>query len=241
MSVQNGLNPCRSACVLWLVLWRPHPFPANAESLGRHAGANLGTQPLLSFTTRLTQTHVSFVHSFPRPPRCRGHGLILCACPTTSAMATAAIDAAYIAASYDFPVSSLVSLLDAPAVELVQSLLIQIEAKAREHEELRAEKLRSDIDLENAVRTSQAQRTALKASHDTALKELEELRRKLNNEGIDMKILILFENLITVSFNRESARFTRIRTPHSKVQYLYIYSRSPGFTASDLNTRGIKS
>lgn len=98
-------------------------------------------------------------------------------------MATAAIDTAYIAAAYSFPEPTLQTLLDAPTVELVQQLLVKIEAKAREFDEVKAEKLRSDVELENAVRTGDARARALKASVDKNLKELEEVRRKLSEEG----------------------------------------------------------
>ncbi|KAK8184280.1 hypothetical protein BC567DRAFT_218003 [Phyllosticta citribraziliensis] len=98
-------------------------------------------------------------------------------------MATAAIDTAYIAASYSIPEPTLQTLLDAPTVELVQQLLSHIEAKAKEFDELKAEKLRSDVELENAVRTGDNRARALKASVDKGLKDVEELRRKLNEEG----------------------------------------------------------
>ncbi|KAJ9635197.1 Protein mlp1 [Coniosporium tulheliwenetii] len=88
-------------------------------------------------------------------------------------MATAAIDIPYIAASYAVPEPTLRTLLDAPTVELVSSLLEKIEAKAREFDIVKAEKLRSDVELENAVRTGDARARALKAS---------DYRRKLNEE-----------------------------------------------------------
>lgn len=98
-------------------------------------------------------------------------------------MATAAIDTAYIAAAYSLREPSLRTLLDAPTAELVQELLAKIEAKAREFDEVKAEKLRSDVELENAVRTGDARARALKASVDKNLKEVEEVRKKLNEEG----------------------------------------------------------
>lgn len=101
----------------------------------------------------------------------------------TISMATVAVDTAYISASYNIPEPSIQTLLDSPTVELVQSLLAQVESKAREYDNLKAEKLRADIELENAVRGGEAQRSSLKASFDRALSEVEELRRKLNEEG----------------------------------------------------------
>lgn len=98
-------------------------------------------------------------------------------------MATAAIDTAYIAAAYSVPEPTLQTLLDAPTTELVQQLLAKIESRAHEFDEVKAEKLRSDVELENAVRTGDSRARALKASVDKNLKELEEVRKKLNEEG----------------------------------------------------------
>jgi nucleoprotein TPR len=98
-------------------------------------------------------------------------------------MATAAVDVGYLAASYSVPEPTIQSLLSAPTVELVQSFLAQIEAKAREFDELKSEKLRSDVELENAIRGSDTLARSLKASADKALKEAEELRQKLSQEG----------------------------------------------------------
>lgn len=95
-------------------------------------------------------------------------------------MAVAAVDVGYLAASYTVPESTLQSLLSAPTVELVQILLAQIEARAREHDDFQAEKLRSDVELENAVRNSEARTKATKATADKHLKELDEVRQKLS-------------------------------------------------------------
>lgn len=103
-------------------------------------------------------------------------------------MATS-VDTAYLAAYLEVPQPNLSSLLDAPTTELVTSLLSAISTKAREHEELRADKMRADIELENAVRSSETRIQGLKATVDNALKEVEELRQKLTTEG-DFSIII---------------------------------------------------
>lgn len=98
-------------------------------------------------------------------------------------MAAAAVDVGYLAASYAVPATTLQSLLDSPTVELVQSLLVQIEAKARDYDELKSEKLRADLELENTVRGNETRHKALKATTEKALKDAEELRTKLSEEG----------------------------------------------------------
>jgi nucleoprotein TPR len=96
----------------------------------------------------------------------------------------AAIDAGFIAASLSLPEPTITSLLDSPTVEQVKVLLQKIEEKAREFEDAQAEKLRSDVELETAVRNGNARAKQLKDSVDKGLKEVEELRRKLSAEGV---------------------------------------------------------
>jgi nucleoprotein TPR len=98
-------------------------------------------------------------------------------------MAAAAVDVGYLAASYAIPEPTLQTLLAEPTVELVQSLLVQIEAKAHEFDDLKSEKLRSDVELENQVHNWETRAKAQKASHDKSLKEVEDLRQKLSQTG----------------------------------------------------------
>lgn len=111
-------------------------------------------------------------------------------------MAAVAIDVPYLSAFLSIPQATLTTLREAPTIELVNSLLVQIEAKARESEEVKAEKLRLEVELENAVRTGQSKTRALKSSVDKGLKEIEDLRSKLKTEGkqictISLILLIL--------------------------------------------------
>lgn len=98
-------------------------------------------------------------------------------------MAAAALDVGYIAASYAVPDTTIRSLLSEPTVELVQSLLAQIEAKAREHDDLKSEKIKVDVELEAAVQGGETRARALKAAADKAQKETEQLQLKLAREG----------------------------------------------------------
>jgi nucleoprotein TPR len=98
-------------------------------------------------------------------------------------MAAAAVDAGYLAASYSVPETTIHSLLSEPTVELVQSLLVQIEAKARDFEDLQSEKLKVDVELENAIQSGEQRARSLKAAADKAQKEADELRQKVTQEG----------------------------------------------------------
>lgn len=66
----------------------------------------------------------------------------------------------------------------------LSSLLKAVETKAREFDDLYSEKLRVDIELENAVVGSEARCQTFKATADKAMKEVEEVRQKLQNEGM---------------------------------------------------------
>ena len=109
-------------------------------------------------------------------------------------MAAVAIDIPYLSAFYSIPQVTLTTLREAPTVELVNSLLVQIAAKAQEFDETKAEKLRLEVELENAVRSGQSKARVLKSSVDKGLKEIEELRSKLKAEGEQIRIVyhILF-------------------------------------------------
>ena len=98
-------------------------------------------------------------------------------------MAAVAIDLPYLSAYYSIPQATLTTLQEAPTVELVNSLLVQIEAKARESDEVKAEKLRIEVELENAVRSGESKARVLKSSVDKSLKEVADLRSKLKAEG----------------------------------------------------------
>ena len=98
-------------------------------------------------------------------------------------MAAAAVDVGYLAASYAVPETTLQSLLSQPTAALVQTLLVQIEAKAREHDDLTSEKIKADVELEAAVQGGEARARSLKAVADKAHKEAEQLQQKLAREG----------------------------------------------------------
>lgn len=99
-------------------------------------------------------------------------------------MAAATVDPVYLSTYLNLPQSTIISVLDTPTLDLVNSILEAVTIKAREHEELQADKLRVDIELENAVRSAESRSQGLKATVDKALKDVEELRQQLKSEGI---------------------------------------------------------
>ena len=96
----------------------------------------------------------------------------------------AELDVSYLATTFSVPESNLQSLLVAPSVDLVQLLLQHLSTFANSYDELKAEKLRSDVQLESAVRSGEAKARQLRESVDKHLKETESLRRSLNDSGM---------------------------------------------------------
>ncbi|UPX15517.1 Protein mlp1 [Ascochyta rabiei] len=135
-------------------------------------------------------------------------------------MAAPAVDASYLAASYSVPETTFQSLLSDPTVELVQSLLVQIEAKAREYDDLRSDKIKVDVELEAAVQSGDARARTLKASADKAQKEVEQLQQKLAREELARqqieKELNDLKNSSTSSASEVQALQSRIKTLESQ-------------------------
>lgn len=98
-------------------------------------------------------------------------------------MAAATVDVGYLAASYAVPEITFRSLLSEPTIQLVQSLLTQIEAKARAYDDLQSDKIRADVELEGAVQGGEQRARALKTAAEKAQKEADGLRQKLAREG----------------------------------------------------------
>ncbi|SLM33347.1 Tetratricopeptide, MLP1/MLP2-like [Lasallia pustulata] len=97
-------------------------------------------------------------------------------------MATAQLDIRQLSSYFALPQTTITTILDAPTAELVQTLLTRISAKAREHDEVASEKLKLEVELENAVRTGETKNRVLKNSVDKGLKEISDLRQKLQVE-----------------------------------------------------------
>lgn len=98
-------------------------------------------------------------------------------------MATVAVDIPFLSSHYSIPEASLNTLSQNPTVELVNQLLESISTKAREAEGLKADKLRLDVELENAVRSGESKVKVLKNSVEKGLAEIASLRGKLQESG----------------------------------------------------------
>ncbi|ODM22944.1 hypothetical protein SI65_00533 [Aspergillus cristatus] len=95
-------------------------------------------------------------------------------------MATATVELSYLSSHYSIPESTLSTLTQAPTVELVNQLLESITKKAHENDELNSDKLRLEVELENAVRSTDSKIKVLKNSVEKGHAEVEETRKKLH-------------------------------------------------------------
>lgn len=95
-------------------------------------------------------------------------------------MAAAAVDTAFLAAHLGLSEGSVSAL---PTDDATTTFLQAVAAKAKEFDSLYADKIRVDIELENAVIGSETRCSSFKATADQAMKEVEELNKKLKEEG----------------------------------------------------------
>ena len=98
-------------------------------------------------------------------------------------MAAVEIDVPRLSAFCSLPSDSIETLLDAPTVELVRTLLSNLSERACELDEVKSEKLKLTVELENAVRGGESKSRVLKGSVDKGLREAAELREKLQAAG----------------------------------------------------------
>lgn len=103
-------------------------------------------------------------------------------------MAAAAVDVGYLSTHLGVPQDTISAVATQPTAELVKAVLDAVVLKAREYETLYAEKLQADIEIENVVRSSEARCQSFKATADQSLKDVEELRRKLKEEGMSLAV-----------------------------------------------------
>jgi nucleoprotein TPR len=96
-------------------------------------------------------------------------------------MAAAEVDLAYLSTHAGVPELDLDAVVTAPTVDLVSSVLGAIVTKLRDLEQ---EKFQLGVELEAAYRGAESRCEQFKATSDKALKEVEEVRQKLQNEGM---------------------------------------------------------
>lgn len=99
-------------------------------------------------------------------------------------MADAAVALPYLSSQYAIPEATLSALTQAPTTDLVNQLLQSINKKAHEFDELKSDKLRLEVELENAVRTNESKVKVLKTTVEKGHADVADLRKKLHESGI---------------------------------------------------------
>lgn len=125
----------------------------------------------------------------------------------------------YLATHYAIPEATLTTLTQAPTADLVNQLLESITKKAHAFDELKSDKLRLEVELENAVRSSESKIKVLKGTVEKGHSEIEDLRKKLQESG-----MIHRPQLITLLF---SDNLQKTRGQPSKVKFLPSNHRPP--------------
>lgn len=100
------------------------------------------------------------------------------------AAAEVAVDFAYLSTHLSVPETTLTTVASQPTPDLVAAVLQAAFRKAQDFDTLYADKLRVDIELENAVRGAEARCQTFKNTADKALKDVEQVRTQLQNEGM---------------------------------------------------------
>lgn len=97
--------------------------------------------------------------------------------------AEVAVDYGYLSTHLGIAESTLSTVATQPTADVVTAVLYAVIERAREFDALYAQKLQVDIELENAVRSSEARSQTFKATADKALKDVEQVRKQLQAEG----------------------------------------------------------
>ncbi|KIL93629.1 myosin-like protein [Fusarium avenaceum] len=138
-------------------------------------------------------------------------------------MAAADVDIAYVAGHLGLDQPVIASLTTEPTVDLVNIILKAVAAKAHEFDTLYAEKLQTDIELENAVRSSETRSQTFKATADKALKDVEEARQLLQDEETKRQSV---ENELQVLKAKKSDYDAEIKALNDKIETLHSSNRT---------------
>ncbi|KOS22163.1 Nucleoporin nup211 [Escovopsis weberi] len=138
-------------------------------------------------------------------------------------MAAAGVDVGYIAGHLGLDQPVVVSLTTEPTVDLVSALLRAVTTKAHEFETLYAEKLQTDIELENAVRSSESKSQTFKTTADKALHDVGEARQRLKEEETKRQSL---ENELQVLKAKYSDYDAEVKALSDKIETLQSSNRT---------------
>lgn len=139
-------------------------------------------------------------------------------------MAVAGVDLAYLSGHLAIEQDQIATAATQPTVELVVAILLAIENRARE---LEAEQINKDVALEAIQRSAESQAEASKAQADQALREVEEARRRLQEEGMFAKCPhgVLWPQSNAPLIRRDATSKSRKRIAIAPIQRIVIAVR----------------
>lgn len=95
----------------------------------------------------------------------------------------AAVDLGYLAAHLGMPEENLSTVVTQPSVDLVNVILSAVAARGHEYDTISSQKIQLEVEIETSIRAAEAQRDKSNETAAKALKEVEEIRNKLKDEG----------------------------------------------------------
>ncbi|KAK4166351.1 nucleo protein TPR [Cladorrhinum sp. PSN259] len=134
-------------------------------------------------------------------------------------MAAAEVDLAYLSTHAGVPEPDLDNVVTAPTPDLVKAVLGAILAKLRDLEQ---EKFQLEIELEGAIRGSESRCEQFKATADKALKEVKDVRQKLQNEESTRRSL---ENELQTLKSSGTTSLSEIETLRNRITSLETSNR----------------
>ncbi|UKZ82984.1 hypothetical protein TrVFT333_010785 [Trichoderma virens FT-333] len=138
-------------------------------------------------------------------------------------MAAVDVDVGYIAGHLGLDQPVVATLTTQPTADLVATLLQAVATKAHEFETLYAEKLQTDIELENAVRNSETKSQTFKGTAEKALKDVEEARQRLKEEETKRQSL---ENELQSLKAKYSDHDAEVKALNDKIETLQSSNRT---------------
>ncbi|KAL0469820.1 hypothetical protein QR685DRAFT_301973 [Neurospora intermedia] len=134
-------------------------------------------------------------------------------------MAAAEVDVAYLSTQVGVPEPDLNTALTEPTPDLVKTIFQAVIAKIRALEE---DKFQLGIELEGAIRSSESRCEQFKATTDKALKEVDELRQKLQDEETKRRSI---ENELQTLKSSGSTSLSEIETLRARIASLETSNR----------------
>lgn len=145
------------------------------------------------------------------------------------------MDVGFVAGNLGLDLPAVQAVTTNPTAELVATLLQAVQKKLHEYDELYSNKLQVDIEYEAAVRSAETRSQTSKTTVDKALKDTEEARQKLKEEGKSLSTNLQCDGGIAHIQQRTSDKPSRMSyAPSRRRKQSTTAKSSPSTTRSRL-------